>query len=43
MARDRFLKVKCWVVHMYQERGVDLLNQHLEWHWGGQCEKNQET
>ena len=28
ISRDRVLKVKCWVIHMDQERGVNLENQH---------------
>ena len=30
MTRDRVPKVKFWVVHMDQEGGVDLGNQHLK-------------
>ena len=32
MARDRFLKVNGWVVHMDQDRGVYQGKQHLELH-----------
>ena len=34
MAKDSSLKMNGWVVHMHQEIGVDLGNEHLEWHWG---------
>ena len=39
MARDRVLKVNFRVVHMDQERGVDLGNRQLEWHWGKHWEE----
>ena len=39
MARDRLLNMDLWVIHMYQERGVNLGNQHLEWNWGKNWEK----
>ena len=34
MVRDRVLKMKCWVIYVDQERGVDLGNQNWEWNWG---------
>ena len=30
MAYDRVLKVKCLVIHMYQEKGINLGDKHWE-------------
>ena len=36
---DKVLKVNGWVVHMHQEIGLYLGNQHLEWNCGQQWEQ----
>ena len=42
MALDKVLKMKFWIIHIDQERGVNLGNQHWEQYWGKRCEEKWE-